>query len=82
MLIGGSLLVVIALRLLARLDDPPWPVNDTGFRNILTLIFSFIAVFTAWVWLCYFSGFSAARAAACVSRHAGPPDWDSRRYFA
>jgi outer membrane protein assembly factor BamB len=54
----GSLFVVIAIRLLSRLDDPPYPLNDVGFRNVLTLIFSFVAVFTAWIWLCFFSGFS------------------------
>src|SRR5437868_8773108 len=55
--IGAALIVVVVVRLMG-LVDMPWPLGDPAFRNILTLIFAFIAVATAWVWFVFFSGYS------------------------
>ncbi len=57
--IGAALVLVVSVRLMG-LVDIPWPLGDPAFRNILTLIFAFIAVATAWVWFVFFSGYSAA----------------------
>ena len=56
--IGAAAILVVAVRLMG-LVDMPWPLGDPAFRNILTLIFGFIAVATAWVWFVVFSGYSA-----------------------
>src|SRR6266404_2384691 len=56
--IGGALIFVVIVRLMG-LFDLPWPLGDPAFRNILTLIFSFVAVATAWIWFVVFSGYSA-----------------------
>src|SRR5947208_12404313 len=55
--IGAALILVLVVRLMG-LVDMPWPLGDPAFRNILTLIFAFIAVATAWVWFVFFSGYS------------------------
>src|SRR5581483_4451836 len=55
--IGTALILMVAVRLMG-LVDLPWPLGDPAFRNILTLIFGFIAVATAWVWFVSFSGYS------------------------
>src|SRR4051812_23789816 len=55
--IGAALILVVAVRLMG-LVDMPWPLGDPAFRNILTLIFAFIAMATAWVWFVFFSGYS------------------------
>src|SRR3954467_10497672 len=55
--IGAAVILVVTVRLMG-LVDLPWPLGDPAFRNILTLIFAFIAVATAWVWLVFFSGYS------------------------
>jgi outer membrane protein assembly factor BamB len=55
--VGTALVLVIVVRLMG-LFDVPWPLNDPAVQNILTLIFGFIAVATAWVWFVYFSGYS------------------------
>src|SRR2546421_10580407 len=55
--IGAALILVLVVRLMG-LVDLPWPLGDPAFRNILTLIFAFIAVATAWVWFVFFSGYS------------------------
>jgi outer membrane protein assembly factor BamB len=58
LLIGGSLLMILLLRLVARIEEPPWPFDDPALRNLLTIGFSVIAVITGWSWVCFFSGFS------------------------
>src|SRR5262245_54593245 len=55
--IGGALIVVVAIRLLGNLESPPWPLGDSGVLNLLTLIFSFIALLTTWIWFCFISGY-------------------------
>src|SRR2546421_3181803 len=55
--IGAALILVLVVRLMG-LVDMPWPLGDPAFRNILTLIFAFIAVATAWVWFVFFSSYS------------------------
>src|SRR5437879_5257741 len=57
LVIGATLSFVIAIRWLGQMADPPKPLNDPAMRNLLTLIFSFIALLTAWIWICYRSGF-------------------------
>ena len=55
-----ALCVVIVARLLGRTSDPPWPLHDPAIVNLLTLIFGFVAVATAWIWFVFFSGYSTA----------------------
>lgn len=57
-LIGGSLLMILLLRVFARIEEPPAPLNDPALRNLLTIGFAIIAVLTAWSWVCFFSGFT------------------------
>ena len=47
------LLFVVAIRLMGRMADPPKPLNDPALRNLLTLIFSFFALLTAWIWISF-----------------------------
>lgn len=54
--IAASLAMVVAVRLAGRLADPPYPFNEPAIRNLLTLVFTFIALFTIWNWVCFFSG--------------------------
>lgn len=53
-----SLLMLVVVRLLGSTTDPPFPLNDPAFANLFTLIFAFIAVFTAWLWFSFYSGYS------------------------
>src|SRR5436305_14867824 len=55
--IGAAVILVAVVRLMG-LVDLPWPLGDPAVRNILTLIFGFIAVATAWVWFVFCSGYS------------------------
>jgi outer membrane protein assembly factor BamB len=67
-LIGGSLLMVLVLRFLARMSDAPAPFNNQANINVATLIFSFIAAATAWFWFSFRSGYAPlARRLALVS---------------
>jgi outer membrane protein assembly factor BamB len=56
LVIGGALAMIVLIRILARLDDPPQPFHDPAHRNIATLIFGFVALLTTWIWLCFQSG--------------------------
>ena len=58
LVIAVTLSFAVLVRILGRAEDPPSPLNDPAIVNILTLIFSFVAVLTAWIWLCFRSGFS------------------------
>src|SRR5437868_1373591 len=58
LVIGVTLSFLVAVRLLGRTADPPWPLNDPAICNLLTLVFAFIAALTAWTWFCFRSGFS------------------------
>jgi outer membrane protein assembly factor BamB len=58
LVIGLMVCLVVAIRLLARTSDPPRPLNDPAIVNILTLIFSFVAVLALWVWFVFRSGYS------------------------
>ena len=53
LIIVVTLLFVVAIRLLGQMTDPPKPLNDPALRNLLTLIFSFIALLTAWIWISF-----------------------------
>src|SRR4029078_4454656 len=55
--IAAGIVMVVVVRLMG-LVDMPWPLGDPAVRNILTLLFGFIAVATAWVWFVFFSGYS------------------------
>lgn len=55
--IGAALAAIVAVRLLMRLDEPPWPLNDVAKGNLITLILGFIALLTAWIWLSFRSGY-------------------------
>ena len=57
-LIAGSLLIVLLTRSLHQLASPPFPFNDSGAVNLMTLIFSFIAGLTLFIWFCFSSGYS------------------------
>ncbi len=57
-IVATALIVVLAVRLLGRLDDPPAPLNDPAIRNIITLIALFMATAIGWVWLCFDSPLS------------------------
>jgi outer membrane protein assembly factor BamB len=56
-IIAASLALLVVVRLLQRLDDRPWPLQDAAVGNILTWVFSFIALLTAWIWFSFLSGF-------------------------
>src|SRR3954469_17527675 len=58
LVIAVTLSFVVAIRLLGQMADPPKPLNDPALRNLLTLIFSFIALLTAWSWISFRSRFS------------------------
>src|SRR5262245_17048048 len=57
LIIVVTLLFVVAIRLMGQMTDPPKPLNDPALRNLLTLIFSFIALLTAWIWVSFRSRF-------------------------
>src|SRR5436309_8271876 len=48
---------IFAIRLTGQMADPPKPLNDPAMRNLLTLIFSFFALLTAWIWFSFRSHF-------------------------
>ena len=56
-IIALALIVVFLARTLPGLNDPPLPFNDPAVCNLLTLIFSFIAMLTAWIWISFLSGY-------------------------
>jgi hypothetical protein len=58
-IVGLMLGLVFLISTLRRLDDPPFPLHDPAVCNILSLIFSFIAVVTLGVWFCFQSGYAA-----------------------
>lgn len=60
LVIASCLLIVVGVRLLGRADDQPWPLDDPAMRNLLTLIFSFVAGVTLWSWFTFRSGYSLA----------------------
>ena len=51
-------IVMAVIRTIQPLEGTPHPWNDAALANILTLIFSFIALMTLLVWFCFFSGYS------------------------
>ena len=55
--IALSLLVVLLVRLIGRLDDAPFPLDDPAIRNLVTLISCFIAVLALWIWFCFRSSY-------------------------
>src|SRR5262245_13412995 len=58
LIIGVTLCVVVTVRLLGRINDPPFPLHDPAIVNLLTLVFGFVTTATAWVWFVFFSGYS------------------------
>ena len=52
-IIAVCLLAVLVVRALGQLADPPRPLNDPALRNLLTLVLSFIAALTLWIWACF-----------------------------
>jgi len=56
-IVALALVVVILSRVLPQLEYPPWPFGDPAVCNLLTLIFSFIALLTAWIWMTFVSGY-------------------------
>lgn len=60
LVIGVALSVVLIVRLLGWINDPPRPLHDPAIVNLLTLIFGFVAVATAWTWFVFLSGYSVA----------------------
>lgn len=57
-IVAISLLVVALARALPLLSDPPLPFNDPAVCNLFTLIFTFIALVTVWIWISYLSGYA------------------------
>ena len=57
LVIAVSLLALVVVQLLSRLQEPPFPLNDPAISNILTLIFSFSALLAVWIWFCFFSAY-------------------------
>src|SRR5947209_14068777 len=53
LIIAVMLSFVFAIRLVGQMTDPPKPLNDPAMRNLLTLIFSFFALLTAWIWISF-----------------------------
>src|SRR5438034_1743348 len=51
------LTAVLAVRLLGRLEYPPWPLNDSALCNLLQVALLFVALLTAWAWICFRSGY-------------------------
>jgi outer membrane protein assembly factor BamB len=58
LIIAVTLSFVVLIRVLGRTADPPFPLNDPAVCNLLTLVFSFVAALTAWIWFCFRSGYS------------------------
>jgi outer membrane protein assembly factor BamB len=56
--VAVSLVIVLAMRMIRRLEDPPW---DNAVSNIVSLIFAFVALAALWLWA-YFQ--------ACPTRSA------------
>jgi outer membrane protein assembly factor BamB len=56
LVIAAALAIVLLMRLFLRLDDAPWPFNDPAVCNIVTVVFSFVAILTFWIWVCFLSG--------------------------
>jgi outer membrane protein assembly factor BamB len=48
--------MIVVVRSLMRIDEPPRPLNDVAFGNLMTLILGFIAILTIWIWMCFRSG--------------------------
>src|SRR5947209_20173016 len=57
LIIAVTLLFVAGMRLLSRLDDPPWPINDPAVHRLLNLVFVFFAGLTLWIWFCFLSSY-------------------------
>jgi outer membrane protein assembly factor BamB len=67
LIIAVMLILIVVVRWVGQMQDPPVPLNDPAIRNLLTLVFSFLAGLTAWIWFCFLSSYSlAARRAAFV----------------
>jgi outer membrane protein assembly factor BamB len=60
LIIAVTLSFVVVIRLLGRAEDQPFPLNDPAIRNLLTLVFTFAAGLTAWIWFCFRSSYSRA----------------------
>src|SRR5947199_9466356 len=58
--IAAALLLMVSVRLLGRLADPPRPLNDPAVCNLISLILSFVALLTTWIWFCFRSRYSLA----------------------
>src|SRR4051794_25787964 len=56
-IIALALTVTVLARLAGRLDDPPYPLDDSAIRNLVMLISCFVAGLTAWGWFCFRSSF-------------------------
>jgi outer membrane protein assembly factor BamB len=48
-----TLVGAVLVRMVGRLDDPPFPLDDPAIRNLLTLICCFTAGLTLWIWFCF-----------------------------
>lgn len=57
-ILAVAVVFLVFVRLLELLEHQPPPLDDPAVRNLVTLIFGFIAVATLWVWFCFRSGYS------------------------
>jgi outer membrane protein assembly factor BamB len=50
--------VIVGVRLVGLLEHQPRLLGDPAIRNLLTLIFGFIAIVSLWAWFCFRSSYS------------------------
>src|SRR5688572_23243910 len=60
LIVAACILLIVAVRLVGRSADPPFPLDDPSIRNLVTLILAFLAGLTLWVWFCFLSGYPVA----------------------
>ncbi len=55
-IVALAISLIVVIRSLMRIEEPPRPLNDVAFGNLMTLILGFIAILTIWIWMCFRSG--------------------------
>src|SRR5262245_1925948 len=57
-IVAVSLALLVLVRLIGRLENQPYLLDDAAMRNLLTLICGFVALITLWIWFCFRSVYS------------------------
>lgn len=56
-ILAFTLVLGLVVMVAGRLDDPPFPLDDTSFRNVMWLVLCFMAGMTLWIWFCFWSSY-------------------------